>query len=129
MELRALGPEAAADEGGAIADYAADPGPAAEFLDAGASVPAASVGPASLPTGPAELEAVLDRMTAAGLDAYAARTTTRDVASLGFEAVRVLVPSAQPLFQGEPFFGDRARTVPAELGFAPALDRAYHPFP
>jgi ribosomal protein S12 methylthiotransferase accessory factor len=129
MELRALGPEAAADEGGAIADYAADPGPAAEFLDAGASVPAASVGPASLPTGPAELEAVLDRMTAAGLDAYAARTTTQDVASLGFEAVRVLVPSAQPLFQGEPFFGDRARTVPAELGFAPALDRAYHPFP
>ena len=129
MELRALGPEAAADEGGAIADYAADPGPAAEFLDAGASVPAASVGPASLPTGPAELAAVLDRVTAAGLDAYAARTTTRDVASLGFEAVRVLVPSAQPLFQGEPFFGDRARTVPAELGFAPDLDRAYHPFP
>ncbi|MBB6645116.1 YcaO-like family protein [Halobellus ruber] len=129
MELRALGPEAAANEGGAIGDYAADPGPAANFLDAGASVPAGSVGPASLPTGRAELEAVLDRVTAAGLDAYAARTTTRDVASLGFEAVRVLMPSAQPLFQGEPFFGDRARTVPAELGFEPDLDRAYHPFP
>lgn len=124
-----MGPEAAADEGGAIGDYAADPTPAAEFLDPDTAVPADTVGPASLPTGTAELDAVIDRVTAAGLDPYAARTTTRDVASLGFEAVRVLVPSAQPLFQGDSFFGDRARTVPAELGFEPHLDRAYHPFP
>jgi len=129
MELRSMGPEAAADEGGAIGDYAADPTPAAEFLDPDTAVPADTVGPASLPTGTAELDAVIDRVTAAGLDPYAARTTTRDVASLGFEAVRVLVPSAQPLFQGDSFFGDRARTVPAELGFEPHLDRAYHPFP
>ncbi|GGJ06896.1 bacteriocin biosynthesis protein SagD [Halobellus salinus] len=129
MELRSMGPEAAASESGAISDHATDPTPAADFLDAGAAVPADSVGPASLPTGTAELDAVLDRVTDAGLNAYAARTTTRDVASLGFEAVRVLVPEAQPLFQGDPFFGDRARTVPAELGFDPDLDRPYHPFP
>jgi ribosomal protein S12 methylthiotransferase accessory factor len=129
MELRSMGPEAAADEGGAIGDYAADPTPAAEFLDADATVPADSVGPEALPTGTVELEAVVDRVTDAGLNAYAARTTTRDVASLGFEAVRVLAPTAQPLFQGDPFFGDRARSVPRELGFEPDLDRAYHPFP
>ncbi len=129
MELRAMGPEAAAEEGGAIADYATDPAPAADFLDPDTAVPADSVGPASPPTGRAELDAVVDRVTDAGLDAYAARTTTRDVASLGFEAVRVLVPAAQPLFQGNPFFGERARTVPRELGFEPDLDRAYHPFP
>ena len=128
MELRAMGPEAAAEEG-AIADYAADPAPAAEFLGADTTVPADGVGPDAPPTGAAELDAVVDRVTAAGLDAYAARTTTRDVASLGFEAVRVVVPSAQPLFQGEPFFGGRARTVPGDLGFDPDLDRAYHPFP
>ena len=129
MELRSMGSEAAAEEGGAIADYAADPAAAADFLDVDTTVPADGVGPDTLPTGAAELDAVVDRVTAAGLDAYAARTTTRDVASLGFEAVRVVVPSAQPLFQGEPFFGDRARTVPAELGFDPDRDRAYHPFP
>ncbi len=129
MELRAMGPEDAAAEGGAIGDYAADPTPAAEFLDAGATVPADSVGPDTVPTGRTELDAVIDRVTASGVDAYAARTTTRDVASLGFETVRVLVPAAQPLFQGTPFFGDRARTVPRKLGFEPALDRAYHPFP
>jgi len=129
MELRSMGPEAAAEESGAIGDYAADPGPTGGFLDADAAVPADTVGPASPPTGEAELDAVLDRVTAAGLDAYAARTTTRDVASLGFEAVRVLVPAAQPLFQGEAFFGERARTAPRDLGFEPDLDRAYHPFP
>ena len=129
MELRAMGPDAAAEEGGAVADYATDPTPAADFFDPDTTVPAHSVGPASPPTGRAELDAIVDRVTDAGLDAYAARTTTRDVASLGFEAVRVLVPAAQPLFQDDPFFGDRARTVPRELGFEPDLDRAYHPFP
>jgi ribosomal protein S12 methylthiotransferase accessory factor len=48
---------------------------------------------------------------------------------MGFEAVRVLVPGAQPLFTGEPYFGERARTVPEALGFEPRLDRPIHPFP
>jgi ribosomal protein S12 methylthiotransferase accessory factor len=51
------------------------------------------------------------------------------VRELGFRAVRVLVPSAQPLFFDDPYFGDRARSVPDELGFAAELDREHHPFP
>jgi ribosomal protein S12 methylthiotransferase accessory factor len=80
-------------------------------------------------TGTDELDAVVDRVAAAGLEPYAVRLTPRDVEALGFEAVRALVPAAQPLFTGEPFFGDRARTVPRELGFEPRLDRTYHPYP
>jgi ribosomal protein S12 methylthiotransferase accessory factor len=129
MELRAMGPEQAAEEKGAIGDYADFPPAARRFVDADATVPAASVGPDPVPEGEAELAAVVERVAEAGLDAYAARTTTRDVAELGFEAVRVLVPDAQPLFTGEPFFAERAESVPAELGFEPRLDREYHPYP
>ncbi|MFB6267516.1 MAG: bacteriocin biosynthesis protein SagD, partial [Halodesulfurarchaeum sp.] len=77
----------------------------------------------------AELSMVVDRVTDTGLSAYAARVTPRDVAHLGFEAVRVVVPSAQPLFVDEPYFGERARTVPTALGFEPRLDREFHPYP
>ena len=129
MELRTMGPDEADTEGGAIGEYAADPTPATDFFDADTAVPAERVGPDDPPTGTAELDAVINRVADGGLDAYAARTTTDDVAELGFEAVRVAVPSAQPLFQGEPFFGERARTVPQRLGFEPELDRPYHPFP
>jgi ribosomal protein S12 methylthiotransferase accessory factor len=129
MELRAMGPEQAAEEKAAIGDYAAFPPHAQRFVDVDATVPAASVGPEPLPDGETELAAVVDRVTEAGLDAYAARTTTRDVGRLGFEAVRVLVPEAQPLFTGEPFFTERAESVPRELGFDPRLDREYHPYP
>jgi ribosomal protein S12 methylthiotransferase accessory factor len=55
--------------------------------------------------------------------------TPRDVAQLGFEAVRVLVPTAQPLFTGEAFFGERAREVPPDLGFEFRPDRGHHPYP
>jgi ribosomal protein S12 methylthiotransferase accessory factor len=124
-----MGPEQAANEKAAIGEYAAFPPVARQFVDAGATVPAGSVGPDRLPEGEAELDAVIQRVTEPGLDAYAARTTTRDVAELGFEAVRVLVPEAQPLFTGEPFFAERAETVPEELGFEPRLDGPYHPYP
>ena len=129
MELRSMGVEGAAAEDGAIGDHADFLDAARGFVDVDASVPAESVGPADVPVGEAELAAAIERVADAGLDAYAARTTTADVASLGFEAVRVLLPEAQPLFQGEPFFGERARRVPEELGFEADLDRAYHPFP
>ena len=128
LELRGMGREGARAEGN-IAEYAAFPEPAREFVDPATTVPAGSVGPADPPAGPGELDALLDRLEAAGLRAFAARLTTRDLESLGFEAVRTLVPSAQPLFTGDPFFGDRAREVPESLGFEPRLEREPHPFP
>ena len=129
MELRGMGPERARKEEAAIGEYADFPRAARRFVEVDGAVPAGSVGPDEPPSGEAELDAVLDRAATAGLEAYGARLTTCDLAAVGFEAVRVVVPSAQPLFTGEPFFGERAREVPAELGFEAALDRPYHPFP
>jgi len=129
MELRSLGPDDAADAGGAIGEYASFPERARAFVDADRTVPAASVGPDSVPTGLDRLEALCSRTADAGLTPFAARLTTRDVESIGFEAVRVVVPGAQPLFTDESFFGERARTVPDDLGFEPRLERAFHPYP
>ncbi|WP_276279106.1 YcaO-like family protein [Halorussus caseinilyticus] len=129
MELRSMGEDDAADADGAIGRYADFPETAREFVTAETAVPTASVGPADPPTGGTELDAVLARLADADLPAYAARLTTRDVDQLGFEAVRALVPAAQPLFTGEAFFGERAREVPAELGFEFRPDRDHHPYP
>jgi len=129
MELRAMGPKEANAEEGAIGRYADFPEPARALLDTAGDVPARSVGPDPVPTGEAELDALVDRVVDAGLSAYAGRITTPDVAGLGFEAVRVLVPTAQPLFVDEPYFGTRAETVPPEIGYEPRLDRPFHPFP
>jgi len=128
MELRAMGPETAAEQGGAIAEYADFPAAAKQFVDPESYIPADSLGE-SVSAGRKELKAVCDRLDAVGLVSYVARLTPRDVAALGFEAVRVVVPQAQPLFTGEPFFGERAQTVPDSLGFVPRLDRTYHPYP
>ena len=131
MELRGMGPDDAADASGAIGRYATEPGAAATFVDSETTVPAASVGPDDPPAGEAELERLLELLSEAGTDtsAYAVRLTTRDVDALGFEVVRALVPAAQPLCFGEPYFGTRARDVPQALGFEPRLDREHHPFP
>ena len=128
MELRAMGAEQAAAEEGAIGEYADFPAVARRFVDVDATLAAADVGEEDV-AGVAELEAVVDRVVDAGLDAYATRLTPRDVAQLGFEAVRVLSPQAQPLFTGESFFGQRARSVPESMGFESRLDRPYHPYP
>ena len=129
MELRGMGQEAAQSAEGSIGEYAADPGPAAEMLETTGRVAASDLGPADVPSGEAELQAVVDRVDAVGRDVYAASVTPPDVEHMGFEAVRVLSPQAQPLFVDEPFFGNRAREVPAEMGFEPMLDRAFHPYP
>ena len=92
-------------------------------------MPAATVGPEAVPDGHEELSALLGRLEAAGLEAYGARLTPRDVESLGFEAVRAVVPGAQPLFTDEAYFGERARTVPETFGYEPRLDREHHPYP
>ncbi|WP_162224461.1 YcaO-like family protein [Halorussus amylolyticus] len=129
MELRSMGEDDAADADGAIGRYADFPDPVRAFVSPETTIPSASVGPDESPEGAAELDAVLDRLADADLAAYAARTTTRDVASIGFEAVRVLVPEAQPLFTGDAFFGERSRAVPPELGFEFRPDAEHHPYP
>jgi ribosomal protein S12 methylthiotransferase accessory factor len=129
MELRAMGPERASNESGAIGKYADFPRDVRSFVDPATTVSASDVGPDETPDGTDELDAVLDALADADLDAYAARLTPRDIDQAGFEAVRVLVPEAQPLFVSESFFGDRARQVPREMGFQARLDRPFHPFP
>ncbi|MDV7350784.1 YcaO-like family protein [Halorubrum distributum] len=127
-ELRSMGRETADEQGAAIGHHADRPAETAAFFDPDATVSAEGLGEPAL-SGADELAAVVDRVESVGLDPYVARVTTRDLATLGFEAVRVLVPDAQPLFTGDPFFGDRASEVPRSMGFDPALDRPYHPFP
>ncbi|MEZ3114831.1 YcaO-like family protein [Halobaculum sp. MBLA0147] len=126
-ELDSMGPAAAAEQEAAIGRYAEFPSSARSFVDAPATVAASDV--TESVSADAVVDTLVERLDDAGLDAYAVRTTTADVATLGFEAVRVLVPEAQPLFTAEPFFGERAETVPASMGFEPRLDRAFHPFP
>ncbi|NHN40690.1 bacteriocin biosynthesis protein SagD [Halorubellus sp. JP-L1] len=129
MELRGMGRSTASAEDGAIGAFADFPQAASAFLDASGPVPAGSVGPDAVPSGEARVDALVDAVVDAGLTPYAARVTTRDVDEMGFEAVRVVVPGAQPLFTDDPAFGERARTVPASLGFEPRLDRRHHPYP
>jgi ribosomal protein S12 methylthiotransferase accessory factor len=129
VELREMGHDDAVDADGAIGRYADRPPAVAGFVDPDSRVPAKSVGPETVPAGTTHLAAVRERVTAANLTPYAVRTTTRDVRDLGFEAVRVLVPRAQPLFFGDAYFGERASAVPQRLGFEPRLDQAHHPYP
>ena len=131
MELRGMGKEGAEDAMGAIGRYADRPKSVEALIDPETTIPAASTTPDDAPAGTEELEEVLDRIADAEgeLEAYAARTTTRDVETLGFEAVRAVVPQAQPLCFGNMYFGERAERVPEALGFEPQLDRDHHPFP
>ncbi|MFC6737412.1 YcaO-like family protein, partial [Halolamina salina] len=130
IELRDMGPEQASEEGGAIGEYADFPDRAQELTHPETTVPADSVADEAAEfSGEAALDALVDRVDDAGLTPYAARTTTRDVAALGFEGVRVVIPEAQPLFTGEPFFGDRLERVAASMGYEARPERAYHPFP
>jgi ribosomal protein S12 methylthiotransferase accessory factor len=129
MELRAMGPDEAAAAEGEIGRYADTPGVAADFFTIDSRIPAGSVGPETVPTGEDALDGLVERIGEAGLDAYGARLTPRDIEELGFETVRALVPGAQPLFTDEAHFGERAREVPESLGFEPRLDREFHPYP
>ncbi|MFB6219035.1 MAG: YcaO-like family protein, partial [Halobacteriaceae archaeon] len=129
MELRGMGRADAADAGAAVGRYADFPREVRGLVEVESTVPAADVGPADPPERGEALDELVERVAGAGLDAYATRLTPRDVAALGFEAARVVVPAAQPLFVGDAYFGERARTVPRELGFRPRLDRPFHPYP
>ncbi|MDZ7745737.1 MAG: YcaO-like family protein [Halobacteriales archaeon] len=129
LELRGMGKREATAQPGAIGSYAEFPPTAREFVAPETTIPADSVGPKEVPTGESELDALVSRAVEAGLDPYAARLTPRDLDKQGFEAVRVLVPTAQPLFTDQPYFGERASRVPEKLGFEPRLDRDHHPYP
>lgn len=128
MELAAMGPDQAEAEG-AIATFANFPRQARSLLEADHAVPADAVAPGELATGEAALERVIAAVSAADLDGYVARLTTRDVAGIGFEAVRVLLPAAQPLVRNGRPSSPRTREVPRTLGFSPRLDRGPHPYP
>ncbi|MEM4780428.1 MAG: YcaO-like family protein [Halalkalicoccus sp.] len=128
MELRSMGAQKAGEESGWIGRYASFPEPVRELLDASGAVEASALG--SRPSGSEdELATLVSRVREVGLDAYAAWITPDDVRTLGFEAVRVLVPEAQPLFTREPVFGERAEGVPGTMGFEPRLERDPHPYP
>lgn len=128
MELRAMGPEQAAGEGGAVGLHAGYPPETQDFFAPSGSISATELGTPEH-EGREELETLIERVVDTGLDPYVSRITPRDVSALGFEAVRVVAPAAQPLFTGDPFFGARASDVPRSMGFEPRHDRLYHPFP
>jgi ribosomal protein S12 methylthiotransferase accessory factor len=127
-ELRRMGRPRATEAPGRIGHFASLPDAARAFTDPGTTIPIESVAD-DVPEAADELDALLGALGKVDLDAYAARLTTRDLDVLGFEAVRVLVPAAQPLFIDEPYFGERAESVPESLGFEPRLKREHHPFP
>ncbi len=128
MELRGMGPDRAAEEETSIGRYSHFPTEVQSFVEPHGSVAAGELAPEPL-DGRAELDAVVDAAEAAGLNPAVARLTTIDLEEVGFETVRVLAPTAQPLFIDERCFGERARTVPRELGYRPQFDRPPHPYP
>lgn len=85
----------------------------------------------------AGVRAVVARLAARGLDAYAVDVTTRDVADAGLRVVRALVPQAQPLhgfYQVPHLAGARWRGVRDALPYPLGVDaprevnRWPHPF-
>lgn len=124
-----MGRQGATEQQPGVARAADRPRGVREFCNPETTVPLGSVGASDPPSGAAALDALCEAVAGAGLETYAARLTTRDIETLGFEAVRVLVPGAQPLFSGTSYFGERAHKVPETFGSEPRLDRAHHPFP
>jgi ribosomal protein S12 methylthiotransferase accessory factor len=85
----------------------------------------------------AELQAVVDNLAAANLEPVAVELTTPDIAALGLQVVRVVVPGAHPLYMGHinrALGVPRLYEVPQRLGY-PGLspedddNPAPHPFP
>lgn len=129
VELENMGPERAASDASRIAAYATDPSPLMDYLSPTASVSAAGISHPVPDSPAAELEVLESLIVETDLSPAVSRITPRDLEALGFEAVRVVDPNAQPLFTGDPYFGDRARSVPESFGETPHLDKTAHPFP
>lgn len=126
MELARIGRDEAA---GGHVRYADRPPAVEALLDPEQTVSTAGLGPDPVPEGKAAVDLLVERCRAVGLDPLVAELTPPDVAELGLEAVRAVVPAAQPWADADVPFGDRAREVPATMGFDPRLDRDRHPFP
>ena len=125
-ELSDIGESRADETSGWIGQYAANPTNVRQFFDVEGGV---DVQQLSDQSNRDPLELVKERVVAAGLEAYVAWLTPRDIRSLGFEAVRVVIPEAQPLFIDTPYFGKRLETVPPSLGFEQHPTGDPHPFP
>jgi ribosomal protein S12 methylthiotransferase accessory factor len=110
---------------GRLERYAGAPEPVRTFASPDRTVAADSVGPETVPEGLSEYLAVVERAEQIG-EPYGVRLTTPDVEGLGIEVGAVVVPGAQPRFETEPSFGERARN-PEET--EPQLDRAPQPYP
>ena len=129
MELDEMGETGAMETASRLARHATDPGDALDALAPAGSVNADQLSHEPIDDPMLRKQQLIELLTAAKLTPYAARTTTRDLERLGFEAVRVIIPTAQPLVLGDPYFGDRARSVPDALGYQATLNRSPHPFP
>ncbi len=130
MELRSMGPEVAKNQPSAIGTYSNFSKEAQSFIECSDSISSndLSISTFSEPSG--ELSSIINHLNSLDLHAYSVKLTPPDIAILGFEAVRILIPEAQPLFFGKSFFGVRARKVPSSLGnFRSRLDRSHHPYP
>ena len=126
MELRSAGKEKAATLSGKIGHYSNHPDTISEYVG-----PDQSISPRNPEHDPQNmgLQFLLDQISSLGLTAYASRITTVDLDSLSFEAVRVVVPAAQPLFMNTEQFSERITTVPNTFGASFMSDHPHHPYP
>lgn len=83
------------------------------------------------------LKHLVDDLSKVGMEAFASRLTTADIAELGFEVTRVIIPEAQPLdisHDNQHLGGARLRTVPEKIGISRGIavgefNTDPHPFP
>ena len=129
MELSDMGESQAAQQAPRLAEYARHPTDVDAYLDPAVSLDANGIVDAIPEPGRETLDRLSAELADADLESYVTRLTTRDLRRVGFSAVRVVVPKAQPLLLDTPYFGKRAHEVPGSMGFAPYLDRGPHPFP
>tara|TARA_A100001037_G_C15135849_1_gene631083 strand:+ start:72 stop:1823 length:1752 start_codon:yes stop_codon:yes gene_type:complete len=130
MELRSMGLDIANNQPSSIGYYSSFPKDAKSFLNASNSLLPTDIDTPLFSDSSEELSFIINHLNSSNLSAYSIRLTPLDIATIGFESVRIVIPEAQPLFFGKPFFGTRARNVPPSLGnFRSRLDRSPHPYP
>lgn len=129
IELAEMGQENASGDAQRIARYAVDTRSLGSFISPDVRMPAAEIAVDTPDTPEQGVERLLSHIGDAGMTPTAAWVTPRDLRSMDFCAARVVIPEAQPLLMGTPYFGQRAEQVPQSMGFEPTLDIDPHPFP